>query len=341
MSLVYMLSRVSQLGLTLRPVLVCLALWLAVPGDLLWFRQQTVALRIASEQRAWKHCLSRFPRLAGPNAVVHWPSSAPIEVRLRSADIPVYVIAYNNPTFVANMVSQIDCYGSKAIVVDNGSTFPPMLKLLETIRSWRSRMGALHEVRNLSQNTGPRGAAFAPEIVSEMPAFAAITDADIAFNPHLPPNFLEVLAAVAEWNPGRKVGFALNISSPSRFWPGLYGDGKTLVEFESMWWLKPIPDVTGNGLELYDASIDTTFAVYNVRAMISQCNQRSCHGFAGLRVAGIFTAEHQPWTVNFTSGWEQAEIEAAFGSSSQGSTISNKLREFGILRGFQGDTRVR
>lgn len=279
-----------------------------------------------------QRCLSRFPLIDSLSEPVKWPLHTPPERRLRAVDIPVYVIAYNNPTFVENMVDQVDCYGSKAIVVDNGSNYPPMLKLLDAIQSRQAKSGAFHEVRRLSHNAGPRGGVFSPELFSEMPAFAAITDADIVFNSYLPSNFLEIFAALSEWYPGRKVGFALNISAPERFWPGHYGDGKTIAEFESMWWLKPMADVTESGLELYDASIDTTFAVYNVHASRPQCNQHSCHTFPGVRVAGFFTAEHRPWDLNFTCTWNRAEIGAAFGAASKGSTISNKLREFGWLR---------
>jgi hypothetical protein len=278
----------------------------------------------------WAKCLDTFPGLAGPRAYFPVDNPGSDYALPRQSDIPVYIIAYNNPTFVEQMAGQCDCYGSNVVVVDSASTYEPMKALLDRIEATTARNGVQHRVIRLERNAGPRGGAFAPSVFSEMPRYAAVTDADLAFNPNLPPNYLEVLANLTQVHRGHKVGFALDISQPSRLWPGIYGDGLTLVDFEGMWWKTKI-GAGDSGLELYAASIDTTFAVYDLDYYRPQCRADSCHAFQGLRVAGTFTAQHVPWTINFTKGWDMSETMAAYGPPAKGSTISHKLREYGFL----------
>jgi GT2 family glycosyltransferase len=48
--------------------------------------------------------------------------------------IPVYIPTFNNPTYTSNFISQLERFNlNKITVVDNASTFPPMVKLLNEI----------------------------------------------------------------------------------------------------------------------------------------------------------------------------------------------------------------
>ena len=294
----------------------------------------------------WSECIKRFPGLLEEEIYVPLPDDLITDktyIPQQSADIPIYVLAYNNPTFVQQMVEQIDCYGSYAVILNSGSTYQPMLDYMKKLETGPpSRSGIQHRVIHLDHNAGPRG-AFTPGVFAEMPAFAAITDADIAFNPHLPPNFLIALANLTRLHRNKKVGFSLSIDNPDRFWPGIYGDGLTITGFESIWWKKRFTTnycyrynthtkvSTPYTLDLYEASIDTTFAVYDVEQVRPTCRATTCHFFDGIRVANQFKGDHIPWTMNFTAKWNRQETMAAYGPPAKGSTISHKLREYGWL----------
>ena len=292
----------------------------------------------------WSECITRFPGLLENEIYVPLPYGLADENAYipKQADIPVYVIVYNNPTFVKNMVEQIDCYGSHALLLDSGSTYQPMLDYLKNIENGPpSRSGIRHKVIYLQHNAGPYG-AFAADLFADMPPFVAITDPDIYFNPHLPPNFLVTFANLTKLYPGRKIGFALSLDNSSKFWPFVIDTTKrSIVTWESQFWVHPINmstlnsySVTNEGtipffFQAYDAAIDTTFAVYDVVQTRSNCKFNRCHFFKGMRVAGPFTAEHKPWYINFTASWNKSEISAAYGDGSKGATISTALQAFG------------
>lgn len=295
----------------------------------------------------WSECLVRYPGLLENEVYVPLPDEIindQLYVPRSNSEIPVYVIVYNNPTFVKHMVEQIDCYGSYAVLLDSGSTYSPLLTYMASLEKGPpSRSGEHHRVLHLETNAGPRG-AFLPSVFTEMPPFAAITDADIYFNPHLPPNFLRTLANFTKIFRNKKVGFALSLENPEYFWPGIYGDGLTITGFESIWWKKhflaPANTYTYNpstrqqetlSIDLYEASIDTTFAVYDVQKVLPTCRANTCHFFEGIRVANQFKAQHVPWLMNFTAHWDRSETLAAYGPPAKGSTISYKLREYGWL----------
>jgi hypothetical protein len=309
----------------------------------------------------WHECVRRFPGLIGPPvyipAVIEGETAARIPIPLQT-DIPVYTIAYNNPTFVRAMMEQVDCYGSHVVVVDSASSYPPMVELLDAIDSGtvaHSRSGRQHRTIRLPNNTGPQQSMFSYDMLQDMPQFAAITDADIAFNPMLPPNFLEALANLTLAFPPRKAGFALNISAPERFWPGF---GDIVVRWESQFWVDEIKDarldaaaeaykavsrMLGSNFtlaqppHLYYADVDTTFAVYNIGKLLDGCGEGSIclsQFYSGVRVAGIFTSEHVPWLFNFTDSWGQSEVDAVYGGEAGAhSTIAKTLRKFGIISG--------
>jgi hypothetical protein len=62
------------------------------------------------------------------------PAKRPVSSSVASylqADVPVFVPCFNNPTYTAGMVSQLRTLGfNRIVLVDGGSTYPPMRKLL-------------------------------------------------------------------------------------------------------------------------------------------------------------------------------------------------------------------
>ena len=255
--------------------------------------------------------------------------------------IDTYIVAYNNPTFVANMVRQIDCYNSTAIVLNAGSTFQPMNDYLNAFISCSAEVGKNHSVMNIRTS----GMQHLPYIWYQQifkaqtpPKFAALTDADLQFNRFLPPNFLQVLAYIAE-KYRVKAGFALDVSDSRSFWPGSYlkfnGKSYGIREWESQFWSEDrelVVQLAETNITGYNASIDSTLAVYDLHG-VHQClvDQTSCgmNYMAGIRVADNFTCQHIPWELDFFQSWEKDEIDAVYFNASGLSSISLLMKKYG------------
>jgi hypothetical protein len=201
------------------------------------------------------------------------------------SNIPVYVLAHNNPTHLHAMVRFLRCYGvSNITVYDTASTLPLHLDLLDAL-------DAHVTVQRLPDNAGPR-AFLEPANLAGLPRHFALTDPDLRPHPDLPPNFLAYLAFLTRAFPGRKAGFALDLALRDHFLPGVHdpASGATIAEWEQAhFWGARLPTPLGGPPDpLFDASIDTTFAVYDRDAYTVGSGD-------GVRVGGTFTATHVPW----------------------------------------------
>ena len=200
------------------------------------------------------------------------------------AEIPVFVPCFNNLTYVRNMTAQLIGLGFKRVVlIDNASTSAEM-------REWLSSVEGV-EVIALNQNLGPHHFMYDPGISSLLPGFFCVTDPDLAFNPALPEGFLGDLAMLTSRHKVGKAGFALDISDRGSLRDELFevGGRKCKIwEWESQFWERTLPPTPG-GDPVYDAGIDTTFALYDMRFFDPSTFLQA------VRVAGRFTARHLPW----------------------------------------------
>lgn len=169
-------------------------------------------------------------------------------------------------------------------IVDNASTAPEMLLCLQQMEA----QGV--EIIHRSENSGPHlflDAAF----YANLPEYFVITDPDLALNPHLPATFLEDLLALTEQHQIGKAGFALDISDRSAMRQENFVICDKVLkiwEWEEQFWTQPLPPLPG-GDPVYNADIDTTFALYNKRYFDPGQHYRA------VRVAGRFTCRHLPW----------------------------------------------
>lgn len=197
-----------------------------------------------------------------------------------SVEIPIVVIGYNNLFFVRNFISQIKDYKNPIIVFDNNSDYKP---LLEYYKELKAELGSKIDIRLLTVN---EGCGVASVYKDTLPSVFILSDPDLQLNPRMPANFSEILLELSNKYSAHKVGLALDISEPDKLLEcKKYENGKTIVDWESRFWEKPIADT----YELYDAPVDTTFCLVN-RAY-SEMNQ--------IRIAGDFTAKHLPWYKDF------------------------------------------
>lgn len=206
-----------------------------------------------------------------------------------NSKIPCFVVAYNNPTYILNMVQQLRAMGVTPIIFDNKSSCKETRALLKRLHPDEAYV--LEVGRNLGHKVG-----FLPGIYEHMPDVFAYTDPDLQFNKDLPKKFLDTLHALTEEYDVFKVGFALDLEC------GTLAEGLSvnvnkcksipfkmtfsLSEWEAVHWRFPLQ--RDDDLIVYAASVDTTFAVYNKA-------KYSGSFLEGVRIAGDFSTIHLPW----------------------------------------------
>lgn len=200
-------------------------------------------------------------------------------------NIPVIIIAFNNLTYVKMMVEQFKEKNFNNIhIIDNASSYPKLLEYYKNIKDV--------QVHFMPENLGHRVLfrSINKDFYEKLPNFFILTDPDIKFNDNLPINFLERLCELTEKYRVGKAGFALCIDEHQKF-KNLtftrFKKKKNIYEWEEVFWKDKLED------DVYKASIDTTFAVYNKKYFKIVKNEAKF--LNAVRVAGDFSAKHLPW----------------------------------------------
>lgn len=200
-------------------------------------------------------------------------------------NIPILIPCFETVTYVRNMVDQLREFGLKNIIlVDNASTYEPM-------RDFLDHPGKHVTVVRQIVNKGPRDIFVDSTNYVMLPEIFCVTDPDLCFNVDLPHDFIAQLAALTVQHAIGKAGFALDISNRDAMQQNAFQIGDKpykIWDWEQRFWNAPI-GLTAMGDPIYNAPIDTTFAVYNKRFF----NPRS--PLTALRVGGRFTCQHLPW----------------------------------------------
>jgi hypothetical protein len=213
-------------------------------------------------------------------------------------NMPVFIIGYNQVTYIKNMVNQLEKYTSDITVIDNKSFFQPLRDYYEK----EFKYTLLRQNANYGCWVWNR-----PEIQKLAGDLFILTDPDLRFNPKLPDDFIEQLLAVSNYFEANRVGFALLIDADDiRTDVFLYG--KSIKQWERRFWRERLIYPPDPALELYDADIDTTFCLINKR-----------HREGRIRVAGDFTCVHIPWH----KGFEKDLSEGEFTSYQKGNNSTN------------------
>jgi glycosyltransferase involved in cell wall biosynthesis len=201
------------------------------------------------------------------------------------ADTPILIPTFNNPTYLDGMLSQLRARMlSNILVIDNASTFPEM-------REYLSKLTADVRVIYLPENSGPRSILQADSNYASLPDVFCITDPDLELNADLPEDFLFQLLQLTEQYKVGKAGFSLDISNPEEMVQDHFviGDSRcTIWDWEEQFWQRKLGTTLG-GDPVYDAGIDTTFALYNKKYFDRSTPLRA------IRVAGRFQCRHLPW----------------------------------------------
>lgn len=197
--------------------------------------------------------------------------------------IPIIINNFNRLDYPLRLIESLTRRGYTNIwIIDNHSTYPPLLKWYEECP---------YNVIRLKENVGYL--AFIETEIHRMFAdrYYVYTDPDVVPSEECPDDFLEYFYKLLQRYPEAvKVGFGLKIDDL----PDCFANKKHVIDWESRFWTKPLaPDV-------YDADIDTTFALHRPNAPIGA-------GGRGLRIrtGGVYTARHLPWYVDTVAPSEE------------------------------------
>ena len=192
--------------------------------------------------------------------------------------IPFVIIAWNNLFFVRRFIEQIRKMPHPIIILDNNSTFKPLLEYYITLKLELKERLTIHL---LDKNYGNEVYISKPHL---LPEIYVISDPDLELNPQMPVNAIEHLLAISNAYQLWKIGLALDITEPEKFISEEFA--KLVCGIESTYYKHNIGD---SKYELYIAPTDTTFCLVNTK------NNKE----RNLRVAGPFTAKHLPWYKNY------------------------------------------
>lgn len=217
---------------------------------------------------------------------------------MKTEEIPCLIIAYNNPTFVKKISERISRITNKIFIVDNNSTYGPMVDFLNNCN---------FNVVRLSQNYGHK--VYELESVKNLlgPVFL-LTDPDIEISDFVTKETIEKMYEISEKYQIRKVGVALDISGED-IREDIKYQNQSIKEWESKFWQNRVLD---QEIEMYWADIDTTFCLVNN-------NYDNNRKWPYIRVAGLYTSRHLPWYKN----WESDLMPGEYDYYMSGNTSTN------------------
>lgn len=185
--------------------------------------------------------------------------------------MPVVINNFNRLESLRNLVAWLEAAGMKnIIVIDNSSTFPPLLNYYSSFR---------HEVvweRNLGPLAVWASSGLWKRIRND---YYIYSDSDVVPDVCCPSDAIQVLYhALRSYPLIEKVGLGLRIDNL----PDSYDKKADVIEWEKRYWEHQI------SADLYHASVDTTFAMYRPRTM-------GGWWLRSLRTGGMYVARHVPW----------------------------------------------
>lgn len=204
-------------------------------------------------------------------------------------DVPIIIPTFNTPTYLTSMINQLEDRGwTNIIICDNGSTYQPMLDLLDDLSN-------KYDVVLWGKNMGPRVYTEDKDICSKMPKYFILTDPDLLFNENMPARAIDKMKRIVDMYDVSKVGLAIDINSPeerSRFF-----NAHQVDLWERNYWTRKL-DRYPEKDDLYAAPIDTTFSLYNRDKFLSEIDNvpgRMTCNTSAIRIAGRFTCRHMGW----------------------------------------------
>lgn len=193
--------------------------------------------------------------------------------------IPIIIISYNRVNDLKELVSfLLNRKHKNIIIIDNKSTYPPLLEYYKDIENKVT-------IEYMDKNYGHLVFWHKEDLVNKYAsAYYVITDSDIIPNTDLPNNYMNVLInTLDKYRKITKVGFALCIDNI----PDSFSFRDKVIAWERKFWERKIEE------NLYEADIDTTFALYYPRYRYLYTSF-----YKAIRIANNFTAKHGGWYID-------------------------------------------
>lgn len=195
------------------------------------------------------------------------------------------IIGYNQYTYIKNMVTQLEKYTKDIVIIDNGSTFKPLIDYYNNEYKYT--------LLKMNKNHGHK--VYEKEFINNIIGdIYMLTDPDLEFNKNLPNNFIQEMINISNYYQAEKVGFALLIDAPD-IRTDVKSFGKSIIDFEKQYW---VCKFYYPNHELYSAAIDTTFCLVNKQ-------NKGGH----YRIGGNYTCKHLPWHIGFDKKLLKDEYE--------------------------------
>lgn len=187
-------------------------------------------------------------------------------------EIPVVINSFNRLDSLRLLIDRLERTGLRNIfILDNASSYPPLLSFFQSTR---------HRVLQHGANRGPYGFWQSPFWKMFRNDYYVYTDPDVVPSDDCPDDYMKFFYDTLRADRALgKVGFGLRIDDL----PAHAGTTK-VIGWEKHHWDKPI----GAAKLLYDAPIDTTFALYRPRA-------RGGFWCPAYRSGAPYVARHMPW----------------------------------------------
>lgn len=187
--------------------------------------------------------------------------------------IPIVINNRNRLTTTRNLADSIRKLGNyEVIILDNASTYPPLLDWYDT---------CTYEIVRETVNHGQL-AIYNSGLINRWPiqSWVAYTDSDIELGSETPANFADRLCRIGDKYSINKVGLALRIDDI----PDNDENQKWVKQWESRFWTHEVEPL------VYTSELDTTFGVIKVGIPFQ---------YHALRVGGNMTCRHLPWYKTF------------------------------------------
>lgn len=211
--------------------------------------------------------------------------------------IPVMIICRDRVEPLRELVAWLEAEGMTNLhLLDNDSTYPPLLDYLES---------TTHSVVRLGRNVG-HTSPWLSELDHLRRGPFVVTDCDVLPDVDSHGAVAYFAELLNRYRGVVKVGFGLHIDDL----PEHYARRAEVVAWESQFWKRPLVE------HVYMATLDTTFAMYRPRTPYTLG--------PSLRTGGPFMARHEPW---YQDSDDISEDLAYFQARASSSTTWGQGRE--------------